>query len=235
MRAHVTRTDAGQSFSRKDIVMQTRSCRINLSIAVLALAGIALVGRVASAQVPNPLITVDENGNGTIQFSGSLPSNLPGFLAADPGPGGLASALTYNLQNPPSLVAGDVFMLEPASANGAFSEVIRFNPANAATGYPASLVFYSDNFDGVDAIADTGFPLSFYANTVTINEVGSEGNNGAFYTPTANQPGFVTGLTVTYHFISDASVPEPGSVALLTGLLVPGSVLVFRRIRRSNK
>lgn len=52
------------------------------------------------------------------------------LLAFDPGPGGLASALTYSgLGNPPSLVAGDVLVFEPGIGN-TLSDVIRFNPAN---------------------------------------------------------------------------------------------------------
>jgi len=34
-----------------------------------------------------------------------------------------------------------------------------------------------------------------YTNTVTLLEMGVEGNNGIVYTPTANQPGFVPGFT----------------------------------------
>ena len=76
----------------------------------------------------------------------------------------------------------------------------------------------SDNIDGFDSLGDTaGPPGAFYTNQVTILEVGPEGDNGAFYTPTANQPGFVSGFDVQYHFISDGSaVPEPGSWTLMT-------------------
>jgi hypothetical protein len=73
------------------------------------------------------------------------------------------------------------------------------------------LLFYSDNGDGVDAQADTGFPGEFYANHVGINEIGPEGNNSASYTPTAGQPGFLGDeFAVSYTFISDSvPVPEP--------------------------
>ena len=184
----------------------------------------------------NPLYTVDENGNGTIQFPAGGIGAMPGFLANDPGPTGLANALTYNLQGPPSLVAGDLILIEPA--NGSISELIRFNPAGTGGQNFSSLVFYSDNADGVDAIADIGFPVGRHTNVLTVTESGPEaGPNGFLYTPTANQPGFISGFNVTYNIISDpaTSVPEPGSAALLLGLVVPGGAFAFRRLRRRTR
>jgi hypothetical protein len=170
-------------------------------------------------------IRVDENGNGTfVNGSGSITA-LPFAIAPDPGPGGLANALTYNLLNPPGLTAGDLILLEPPATN--FSEVIRFNPTQNG----GSLVFYSDNFDGGGLdLADTGFPHAYYANTFFATEVGPEGNNGFSYTPGPGQPGFITGAAgpVTYIIISD--VPEPCSLALC-GL---GSCLVAVLRRRSS-
>jgi len=204
-------------------------------IALGAIFGFAALCNIrASAQVPAVNITVDENGNGNI-LSGSNNFSIPGVLVADPGPGGLGSALTYNLLGPPSLIAGDVLLLEPGNAE--ISDVIRFNPAGTAVRYPASLVFYSDNADGVDALADTGLPTSLYTNVVRISEVGAEGDNGAFYTPGPDNPGFVAGFDVTYHFISDSpgsTVPEPGSVALFAGLGV-SSLFAVRGLRRRKK
>jgi hypothetical protein len=46
-------------------------------------------------------------------------------------------------------------------------------------------------------------------------ELGPEGDNGFVYTPTANQPGFVLGFSVTYDIISDAPVPEPTTALLV--------------------
>jgi len=181
------------------------------------------------AQVPTVDITVDEFGNGSLAIFGNT-FNMPGVLAPDPGPGGLASALTYNLLGPPSLIAGDVILLEPGT--GEISDIIRFNPANPLNGYPASLVFYSDNADGVGATADTGFPGALYTNVIRIPEVGPEGHNGADYTPGPDNPGFVAGFAVTYHVVSD--VPEPGSVALFVGLGV-SSLIAFRGMRRRKK
>lgn len=199
-----------------------------LTVAVLfALCSTAWV------QAQSILITVDEGGKGTLVNPTTGTFALPASLTADPGPGGLPSALTYNLQGPPNLVVGDVILLEPGGT-GLRSDLLRFNAANATTGYPASLVFYSDNGDSGGDLADTGFPTSLYTNTVTLTEVGNEGDNGLFYTPTANQPGFISGASspVSYHFVSD--VPEPGSVAFMVGLGISGGVFTLRR-RRSRQ
>src|SRR4029077_1265101 len=108
-------------------------------------------------------ITIDENGNGTLTNSNGFNSPLPAALLPDPGPGGLASALTYGLLNPPGLVAGDFLMLEPPPTLGQISDIIRFNPNQNG----GSVVISSDKFDGVDGLADTGFPAALYANTAS--------------------------------------------------------------------
>jgi len=107
---------------------------------------------------------------------------------------------------------------------GGVSDVIRFNPDAGSGG---TMVFYSDNSDGVDSLADTGLPGSFYANDLIVTEIGAEGSNGFDYTPTAGQPGFVAGSAgpVTYNTASDSSAPEPASTLLMLG----GAGLLFGR------
>jgi hypothetical protein len=189
---------------------------------LVLLAG--LISPLAWAQ-NNPLITVDENGKGSLLFPAGNPFVLTGVLAPDPGPGGLPLSLTYNLLGPPGLVAGDLVMLEPG--NAIVSDIIRFNSAGTGglPGYPASLVFYSDNLDPADALADTGMPTALYANSLAVTEVGPEGNNGFTYTPTSTQPGFIPGFSVTYQIVSDT--PEPGAMSLI--ILVGGLLARWRK------
>jgi hypothetical protein len=118
----------------------------------VALAALTFTAPTSSAQ-NNPRITLNETGAGSLRFpgGGSIPSN--GFLAADPGPGGLLSALSFNLLGPPSLVAGDLIL----DIGGTTTDIIRFNPAGTGSvAYPASAVFYSTSGGGQPA--DTGFP-----------------------------------------------------------------------------
>ncbi len=193
-----------------------------------AIAALLLVGSMSSAHAQFQLIfEIDENGHGEV-FVPSLGvvGSLSSYLAPDPGPGGLSSVLTYDLGYPPSLVVGDVQLTE----NGLPLDVIRFNAADASNGTPAAMLFYSDNIDGYDSLADTvSPPLQYYSNLVSIPEIGAESSNGAIYTPGANDPGFVGGYDITYIFVSDA-VPEPGTIALLlSSVSIP--LLALRRLR----
>ena len=182
---------------------------------------------IASADI---IFTFDENGNGVgVNTAGPFTIGIHGTLQADPGPGGLASVLTYSLQNPPSLVAGDLLFQD--GIGGPILDVVRFNPAGTGSaGYAASLLFYSDNTDGFDSLGDTPSPPSaLYANVVTLQEIGPEGNNGVTYTPTAGQPGFIAGFTVTYNLRSDGTIPEPASVSLLGGVVIAAIAMIKKR------
>jgi uncharacterized protein (TIGR03437 family) len=121
----------------------------------------------------------------------AIPSPLVGVAAADPGPGGLASVLTYPLQNPPSLVFGDVQLTGP---NGV-TEMIRFNAAGTGNpNYAASLLFYSSPTDGVGHLVTTLTPPgTLYPNVVSVPL-------GTVYTPGPGEPGYVTFVETHYIF-----------------------------------
>jgi hypothetical protein len=156
--------------------------------------------------LPTVTVTVDENCNGTITTNLADPP-LTCFLLTDFTPGGLSNAVTYLLGFSGAATLGDLVLTE----DGASSDLIRFGALGG--GEVSTLIFYSDNVDGVDAMADIGLPPVF-GPVVTMAEIGPEGSNGITYTPTAGQPGFVAGLAVTYDIHSD-SVPEPATLALL--------------------
>ncbi len=174
-------------------------------LAVALLAGSSLwagPGRVVT-------ISVNTSGQGTFTGPGvpafvpalARPANassisssvspLVGVAAADPGPGGLASVLTYPLQNPPSLVFGDVQLTGP---NGV-TELIRFNAAGTGNpNYAASLLFYSSPTDGAAHLVNTPTPpAAFYPNVVSTAL-------GTVYTPGPGEPGYVAFVITHYIF-----------------------------------
>lgn len=183
---------------------------------MMAAAGLGLMFGAAGRAVADVQISVDENGNGI----GTIGR---GVLAPDPGPGGLPSVLTYTL--PFAGTQGDVLVNNPTEG---VLDVIRFNGNG-------TLLFYSDNVGGADSLADTPSPPGiFYANQVTVTEVGPEGNNGFTYTPLAGQPGFTPG-GVTYTVVSDGTlttVPEP-STLLVAGVGALG--FIGYALRRRSK
>lgn len=205
--------------------MKSSNTPRRLISACLAIAASILVTRVNVYALNNPIITLQENGVGTLQFPGGPATSLPGILAPDPGPGGLPSALSFNLLGPPALVAGDVFVFEPGPP-GVISDILRFNPAGTGGNilYPASVLFFS--LPGGGQLADTGFPTIFYTNTASIIE---DAFGQATYTPTANQPGFVPGFSPTYNITSTgARVPDGGTSALLLLIGIAGLFMAQR-------
>ena len=123
-------------------------------------------------------------------------------------------------------------MTEPGGPAGGeqYSDVVRFwDPTSGPT---SQIIFYSDTDEAVLAPADTGLPSTSLPLSVIIPEVGPEGNNGAVYTPTANQPGYILSTAVppaTYDIVSDGVVPEPATVALAA---LGGGLLLLIQQRR---
>jgi len=174
----------------------------------------------ASTTFAQPLITVDELGKGF--FNGTV---LPSGLKADP----FSGIVTLAYQLPFPGVPGDVLLFEPGPQTNVLSDIIRFD----GQGF---LYFFSEReptdvppFDPAD-VAQFPSPIAGLQ-SVSLLEVGPEGNNGASYFTAAALPGDDgTGTGVNYRFISD--VPEP-SAGLLT--VLGGGLLLIRKQRRQAK
>jgi len=157
--------------------------------------GVVVLGTFVSTASAGPFISIDENGHG---FLGGQP--LQWMMTRDPGPGGLPFALSYQ---DGMHELGDLLIKE---SSGALSDVVRFNP-------DGMIVFYSEpeapSPGQLSDLADTGFPMFFYPNTVILPEQGSEGNNWVDYIPLPGQPGYMEPSlpAVGYHIISDISQP----------------------------
>jgi len=170
---------------------------------VLTLVATGVVLAVAPSAHAFFTLNFDENGNGSVSVNGGAFVPTVGVLADDPSQAGVQLVLTYTLPEP--VTAGTVQVLEPVT--GGLTDAIRFtNATGALIGTADRMIFYSDNAEGVDALADTGFPanLTSGAQGGPVTEVGLEGHN-TFQ--------FVAGGPNIYNGVSDA--PEPGTLFLL--------------------
>ena len=171
---------------------------------ILAVSIAAAIG--ASSALAQPLISVDEWGNGTI---GGSPLPWQTSLV-EPFSG--MTTLSYNL---PFLGnRGDVVI---ADSDGTVSDIIRFDGNS-------HLFFFSDLPPAI-SLADVGIPGPVAAApALFFNEVIVGGAEGYFgYLPVGNDPGGTT-APVMYDFIS-SYIPEPSLPALLAcgfGILTLG-------------
>jgi hypothetical protein len=156
--------------------------------------------------------------NGGVSCGGPVETNCWALVGANPGIG-FTGYLTYFFPTGTTVTAGDLKILEPGTS--AMSDGLRFtNAAGDTAGNVADRMFvYSDQLDGIDAVADTGFPGNFYSsgNTLTVTETGpppgcggpySDSSNGLCYSPTVGQPGAGIAVQRHYNFVSDT--PEGG-------------------------
>ena len=170
----------------------------------------------SNATVSAPTFTFNENGVGQLELPNGAVIPLVGTLAADPGPGGLSTALVFTThpQEGAAFIVGDAFL---TGHGGTISDVLRFNPATSSgTGLTQLIFLYSNDAGGL--LADVGLPAAFYPNSAAITE-----NENAITTfiPTTGQPGFlpVAPIPITYRIIS---MPDSGSTLLLLGLALSG-------------
>jgi len=169
-------------------------------LAVISLISTIAVTRVSAQGAP--LITVDEFGNGN--FNG-VP--LPSSLQVEP----FSGVLTLAYQLPFPAVPGDVQLFESGPQPSAQSDTLRFDGN-------FFLYFFSDRetsdvppFDP----ADVGLPAPVAGlPVVNLIESGPEGTNGAFCNPAGGLPGD-NSAGASYNFISDLTVPEPGTASLV--------------------
>ncbi len=167
-------------------------------------------------------VTLNENGQGTISTLLG-PQPLTSGMLPDPGPGGLASALTFS-PLPADIVAGDVLVFGDFNLF-ILTDLIRFNPGVVGVTSPTA-VFYSAGGPGNFQLADTGFPNGNYRNTA----IGVEAPDGIIsYIPATGQPGFSPTLLMEYEITSPEEVPEPSSLALL-GIGAALAALIRRKL-----
>src|SRR5512139_4141690 len=174
--------------------MKGRYMRNTKAVLVAAATAAIITGLATSAfaQTNLNLISLDENGNGF--WNGT---RLAYTVSQDP----ISHIATLHYVLPFAGATnrlGDVVLME-SGPPGVISDIIRFD----GTG---GVWFFSDRetndippFDLADVAQ---FPLVWTNNFVQIPETGTEGQNGATYTPQAGQPGWDAVYQFTYRFIS---------------------------------
>ncbi len=174
------------------------------------------------------VVSLDENGNGSITGLPAGDTPIPATFEVDPVSGltglfydlsGIAAATGFDF------TSGDVVLALPELSLP--SDVIRFNDVGGRQG-----VFFFSLLDHIpDGLADV-VNLPVPDGPIVLTEIGPEGNNGAQWQPVnVGDPGFVpqaAGLFV-YNFVSDA--PEPSTI-VLAGLAAAGLAISWFRRRR---
>jgi hypothetical protein len=182
------------------------------------LATIGFTSVLSTTAVFGQLLQVDELGHGTF-MSNALP---PAVIAIEP----LSGIATLRYTLPFAGTLGDVALFDTPGGVFSTNDVLRFDGQG-------HLYFFSDkeasDVPPLDP-ADVGIPPLQFPNQV-VQEIGSEGQNGATYFPVAGGPGFESTFPgLQYRFISD--VPEPSALAMSA---MGGVFLLLLRARRITK
>ncbi len=194
---------------------------------LMAAATLLVSGFTAQAVPVGPTFSFHENGNGQLELPNGVIIPLAGTLTSDPGPGGLLSALAFTThpQEGAAFTVGDVLMRD---GSGHISDVLRFSPATSSDTGLTQLIFLYSN-DSVGLLADTGLPMAFYFNSVSLVET----QNGAtIFVPSDGQPGFlpVAPVPITYRIFS---TPDTGTTLSLFSVAILGLALLQRTLALS--
>jgi len=111
----------------------------------VCLSVLGMVMGVGASTASAITVTIDEFGNGSIDFGAGV-QPLTSFLIADPTGGVTEQPVLVYMSPITEVTSGDVY-LRDVGEGGAVLDVVRF--------YNDYIIFYSDNVDGYDAPADT--------------------------------------------------------------------------------
>jgi len=162
----------------------------------------------------------DENGNGTYD-----PRDGTGLHQLLTVAG--AAELIYLLPSP--VITGDVRIWEDF-LGGTLSDVLRFTNANGDVDGGLNgdrMIVYSELPEPGEKgdRADVGIPTQLFPRDGGgIVEIGPEGNNGVVYSPGGP-------FDNIYHFTSDAAIPEPSSIIMLSLGVLGATSFGWRRHR----
>lgn len=210
-------------------VIAITACLLGVGGTAARATGMLPPGLSAVQPAAELLLTFDNLGNGTIAIAGGPPSSLPGTLLddpADPACPVCSPVLTYLLPASEPVITGDVAILAPDGLE--IASWLRFTDdagtiSGAPTGAGGRMIFYFEP-PFASNIGDGNFVIG-PTETVSDGIVSFDYRPGGVPYPENNEfIGSVIG----------AAVPEPGSLALLAGLIIAMGLLAPLRSRRTD-